>query len=133
MQITNRARCYNPRWGTKGKPTKRTGRRTDADPCMTRRAETGKQVGGAAGRTRGVPRTARASSKPARVRNGAEDAEREQEQREREAPNRFSSTSSSLREISSSLFPLPFIARQEAVSHSIPHQPNPRASILACT
>ena len=31
-----------------------------------------KQVGGAAGRTRGVPRTARASSKPAQVRDGAE-------------------------------------------------------------
>ena len=62
---------------------RRTGRRTDADPCLLRRTETEEQVGGAAGRTRGVPRTARASTKPAQVRDGAEDRE---SRSEREAP-----------------------------------------------
>ena len=74
---------------------RRTGRRTDAEPCLLRRTETGEQVGGAAGRTRGVPRTARASTKPAQVRDGAE----AETGTEREAPNRFGSTSSSLPEI----------------------------------
>ena len=71
---------------------------------------------------------------PRNLHRYAMEQETENEQEEREAPNRFGSTSSSLREISpSSLLPLPFIARQEAVSHSILHQPNPPASILACT
>ena len=133
MQITNRARCYNPRWGTKGMPTKtdRAANRCRSLYDATRRD--GEQVGGAAGRTRGVPRTARASSKPAQVRNGAEDAEREQEQREREAPNRFGSTSSSLREIAFFFDPFPFIARQEAVWHLIPNNRIYLPRIFACT
>ena len=62
-------------------------------------AQKGKQVEGAAGRTRGVPRTARASSKPCNRSDGAET----ETGTEREAPNRFGSTSSSPREIPSSL------------------------------
>ena len=41
----------------------RTGRRTDADACSLRHTKEG-QVGGAAGRTRTILETARASSKP---------------------------------------------------------------------
>ena len=41
----------------------RTGRRTDADLCSLRRTERGKQVGGAAGRTRTILEAARASTK----------------------------------------------------------------------
>ena len=57
----------------------------------------------------------------------------ENEQEEREAPNRFGSTSSSLREIISSSSPSPFIARKGAVSHSIPNNRIYLLRILVCT
>ena len=60
-------------------------------------------------------KTARASSKPAQVRDGAEN--RERTRTEREAPNRFGNTSSSPREMISSSSSPPFIAREEAVWH----------------
>ena len=60
----------------------RTGRRTDADLCSLRRTKQ-EQVGGAAGRTRTILETARASSKPC---NGSDGAETDRERVEREAP-----------------------------------------------
>ena len=64
--------------------------------------------------------TARASSKPAQVSDGAENRERS-----------FEIGSAALRPLHArSLLlrrPLPFIARKEAVLHSILHQPNPTA------
>ena len=67
---------------------------------------------------------------PAQVRDGAEDRE---SRNEREAPNRFGSTSSSPREMILSSSPSPFIARKGAVSHSLHTNRIYLPRILACT
>ena len=71
--------------------------------CDARKRE---QVGGAAGRTRGVPRNSASLLETLRWKTMEQTTENEQE--EREAPNRFGSTSSSLREIFV-FFALPFL------------------------
>ena len=66
----------------------RTGRRTDADLCSLRRREQRKQVGGAAGRTRTVLETARASSKPC---NGKRWSRKQRESKNRERSSEIGS------------------------------------------
>ena len=111
-----------------------TNRQTNraADRCRSLFASTRKeeQVGGAAGRTRTILETARASSKPC---NGKLWRRKESKNRERSSEI----GSAALRPLYARSFlrprPPPFIAHEEAVWYSIPHQPNPTALILACT
>ena len=110
----------------------RTGRRTDADLCSLRRTKQ-EQVGGAAGRTRTILETARASSKPC---NGSDGAETDREQRKnRERSSEIGSAALRPLHARSPLLPRPppFIARKGAVRHSIPYLPNLPASILLGT
>ena len=87
---------------------------------VCRDAQKGKQVEGAAGRTRGVPRTARASSKPCNRSDGAET----ETGTEREAPNRFGSTSSSPREMPSFFSSSPFYSPSRGRLALTTYQPN---------
>ena len=93
-------------------------------------AQKQEQVGGAAGRTRTILETARASSKPC---NGKLWRRKESKNRERSSEI----GSAALRPLYARCFlrprPPPFIAHEEAVRHLILYLPNPTASILACT
>ena len=130
MPTTNRARCYNPRWGTKQIPTKtnRAANRCRSLYVATHRNR--KQVGGAAGRTRGVPRTARASTKPAQVRDGAEDRERTRRERSSESVRQHLVLSARDNFL---FFALPFYSPSRGRLALTAYQPNLPASILACT
>ena len=93
----------------------RTGRRTDADTCSLRRTEQGYRSELLQDALGAFLETARASSKPAQVSDGARNRERTRRERSSEIG------SAALRPLHAIyllfLLPLPFIAREEAVWH----------------